>query len=63
VESTHGQTKVRPSEETMNLPPAKEVIESVKSLQAMLLQHSEAHLALIHALRKHRGMLTPKVVP
>jgi hypothetical protein len=47
----------------MNLPPAKEVTELVKSLQAMFLQHSEAHLALIHALNKHRGVSTPRAGP
>jgi len=63
VESTHGQTKVRASKGMMNLPPTKEVTELVKSLQAMFLQHSEAHLALIHALNKHRGVSTPRAGP
>jgi hypothetical protein len=44
----------------MNVPPIGEVMELVKSFQAMLLKHNEAHMALIQVLGKHEGVLILK---
>jgi hypothetical protein len=56
-EKMHGQIAAWPFKVAMNVSPIGEVIELVKSIQAMLLKHNEAHMALIQVLGKHRGVL------
>jgi hypothetical protein len=44
----------------MNVPPIGEMMELVKSFQAMLLKHNEAPMALIQVLGTHGGVLIPE---